>query len=127
ALGRTLQLLPPMIRTALAAALLLSALALGGCDAFEAQDAFEDDASEPPSGIFRTDDGVTPLGGENDPDDWRTAPLYATSLFSVTLRPFPNPVSFSGGETVTLQVTTGDAIPRSEEHTSELQSRENLV
>ncbi|HLT46909.1 MAG TPA: hypothetical protein VK002_06745 [Rubricoccaceae bacterium] len=99
-----------MIRTALAAScLLLVPLALGGCDALEAQDAFEQDASKPPSGIARTDAQGNLIS--DDPDDWRTAPLYATSFFRVATRPYPNPVSFSGGQPVNILVTTGDAIP----------------
>ena len=99
-----------MIRTLCAASCLLaSALALAGCDASDAQGEFELAASQPPSGIARTDAQGNLLS--DDPDDWRTAPLYATSFFRVTIRPYPNPVSYAGGQPVVMQVQTGDAIP----------------
>jgi hypothetical protein len=101
-----------MIRTpraALGAVFLAAALLppLGGCDALEAQDAFEEDAARPASGIARTDRDGNLI--QDDPDDWRTAPLYAISGFRVTARAFPNPAGFSEG--VTIQMQTGDAIP----------------
>ncbi|MDX1419162.1 MAG: hypothetical protein R3181_04290 [Rubricoccaceae bacterium] len=98
-----------MIRTASAAACLLLALALAGCGSSEAQAEFELDAAQAASGIARTDAQGNLLS--DDPNDWRTAPLYATSFFQVTRRPFPNPVSFSSGAVVIMEVTTGDAIP----------------
>jgi hypothetical protein len=100
-----------MIRTPrFAFALLFAAAAaplLGGCDALGAQDEFERDAAQPAQGIARTDAQGNLI--TDDPDDWRTAPLYATSFFRVTLRAFPNPAGFNEG--VTIQMQTGDAIP----------------
>lgn len=98
-----------MIRTASTTASLLVALLLSGCGSSEAQAEFERDAAQAASGIARTD----ALGNlvSDDPDDWRTAPLYATSFFQVSTRPYPNPVSFSSGDTVELIVSTGGAIP----------------
>jgi hypothetical protein len=87
------------------------ALLLPACDALDAQAEFEDAAFFPPQGIFRTTDGVNAIGGENDPDDWRTAPIYGTR-FLVTKRAFPNPASVSS-EFVTIEVSVDgiNAIP----------------
>lgn len=83
---------------------------LSGCDAGEAQQSFRDAASLPPNGIFRTVDGVNALGGENDPDDWRTAPLYA-GKFLVSRRAFPNPANISDVVTIEVRVTGFNVIP----------------
>ena len=99
----------PMIRTTLA--VFLAALSLSGCDANNAQGDFRIAAGAVPSGIFRTVDGMTPLNGENDPDDWRTAPIYVTSGFRVNRRAAPNPVQISGSGTVTIEVVTDARIP----------------
>ena len=92
-------------------ALFLVALSLSGCDANNAQGDFRIAAGAVPSGIFRTVDGMTPLNGEHDPDDWRTAPIYATSGFRVNRRASPNPVQISGSGTVTIEVVTDARIP----------------
>ena len=64
-----------------------------GCDATslgEAQRLFEFEAVSPPSGITETDaDGRVV---RDDPNDWRTAPLYATQFF-LTFKPYPNPAA----------------------------------
>ncbi len=98
-----------MIRTGLLA--VLAALAFVGCDANNDQLDFRSAASAVPSGIFRTLDGTTPLNGENDPDDWRTAPAYATSGFIVLNRAHPNPAHLDQSDTVTILITTLDRIP----------------
>jgi hypothetical protein len=101
-----------MIRTApwasfLTTALLLGGpLLLGGCDAVEGQDDFERDALQAPAGFARTDATGTLLS--DDPDDWRTAPLYAFD-FLVTPRPYPNPARPDEGVTIQMQVS--DVIP----------------
>ncbi len=98
-----------MIRTVFA--LIFAGLILSSCDANNAQVEFSIEAGGVPSGIFRTDDGFTALMGENDPDDWRTSPLYATSGFVVTNRAYPNPASLSGSDGFTIVISTIDAIP----------------
>lgn len=98
-----------MIRTA--PALVLFMLILSGCDATSDQAEFRVAASAIPFGIFRTDDGFTPLNGENDPDDWRTAPIYATSGFVVNRRASPNPARIADSEVVTIEVLTSEGIP----------------
>ena len=99
----------PMIRTAVSA--FLVALSLSGCDANNAQADFRIAAGAAPSGIFRTVDGVTPLNGENDPDDWRTAPIYASSGFLVVQRASPNPARLSVPDVVQIVVHTDSRIP----------------
>ncbi len=98
-----------MIRTP--SAVFLALLILGGCDADNGQSDFRVAAGAIPSGIFRTDDGMTPLNGENDPDDWRTAPIYATSGFVVNRRASPNPARIAASEVVTIEVLTTAGIP----------------
>lgn len=98
-----------MIRTTLA--VLFVALSLSSCDANNAQGDFRTAAGAVPSGIFRTTDGMTPLNGENDPDDWRTAPLHATSGFRVNSRAYPNPVRISSTDIVMIVVVTDARIP----------------
>jgi len=93
------------------AAVFLMTLMLVGCDANNAQVDFRIAAGAVPSGIFRTIDGVTPLNGENDPDDWRTAPIYATSGFFVAQRASPNPARLSVPDVVQIVVHTDSRIP----------------
>ena len=67
----------------------LALLLAGGCDTAEQQNDFEDDAFSPPSGFTRTDENGEILS--EDKDDWRTAPVYSTS---VLIDPaFPNPTA----------------------------------
>jgi hypothetical protein len=100
-----------MIRSTYAAALAFALLALpaalAGCDALDAQSEFEQEAFLPASGIARTDAQGTLLA--DDPDDWRTAPLYALSGFRVSQRPSPNPARID--QVVTTVVFTDEAIP----------------
>jgi len=98
-----------MIRTAIA--VFLTVLILSGCDANNGQVDFRVAAGAVPSGIFRTTDGVTPLNGENDPDDWRTAPIYATSGFLVLQRGSPNPARLSVPDVVQIVVHADSQIP----------------
>jgi hypothetical protein len=85
----------------------LAALPLAGCDALDGQSEFERDAFLPASGIARTDEQGNLI--TDDPDDWRTAPLYAFSGFRVAQRPYPNPAFIDQG--VTIIVSTDDVIP----------------
>ena len=66
------------------------ALLIGsGCDTADQQNEFEDDAFSAPSGFTRTDESGQILS--EDPDDWRTAPVYSTR---VLIDPaFPNPAA----------------------------------
>lgn len=86
-----------MVFSKIRAAALLFLLALAGCDAQRVQDGFEEQASQPPSGYTSTDrKGAV---GNTDPDDWRTAPLYAGKVYVDPA--YPNPTV---GETVTINV-----------------------
>ena len=67
-------------------------------------------AGRAPSGIFRTDDGVNPIGDENDPDDWRTAPVYAGS-FLVLQRAHPNPARPDEAVALVFRIATFNAFP----------------
>lgn len=68
-----------------------------GCDTQADQDAFADDASQPPANITRTDD--TGQTDTMDEDDWRVAPVYRGRL---RINPvYPNPTD---GGVVTLEV-----------------------
>ncbi len=85
--------------------MLVSLLFIASCDSQQAQNQFEDDAGQTPSGIVRTtDDGRIAVDGsgkeiENDLDDWRTAPNFAGV---VRFDPaYPNPTA---GDLVTVTV-----------------------
>lgn len=82
--------------------LVLVALVLqAGCDSQGQQDEFADDASAPPNGFVRTEDGSEIIS--DDLDDWRTAPVYAGK---VSIRPaFPNPAAVDDFITVPFSVT----------------------
>lgn len=78
--------------------LLLAVLLFVGCDGTALQDQFADDAGRVPEGYTATDRNGAVL--DEDPDDWRTAPVY---LGKVRVEPaFPNPTS---GESVTVTVS----------------------
>lgn len=83
----------------LAAAALLLAAPLPGCDQAEAQEAFDLSARAAPSGYTETT-----TSGEivrRDADDWRVSPAFATRI---ALTPaFPNPAT--GGSLVRVGVT----------------------
>ena len=98
---------PPRTAALLLPLLALASLPLAGCDALDGQSEFEQDAFRAASGIARTDESGNVIA--DDPDDWRTAPLYAFSGFQVVLRAYPNPARLDQG--VTIQVRAGDAIP----------------
>lgn len=71
----------------------------GGCDITNTaanQEAFERDALQKvPSGFTEiTADGTVI---SEDPDDWRTAPLYAVGRFEIGQLPFPNPYAERSG------------------------------
>lgn len=90
--------------------ILFLAILLSGCDAGGAQSEFREAASLPPNGFFRTDDGVNPIGGDDDPDDWRTAPVYS-GKFLVTRRAYPNPAALQEVVTIEVRVTGFNVIP----------------
>lgn len=96
-----------MIRTLLIAIL---ALTLSACDALDAQVTFREEASFFPANIFRTDDGVNPIGDEDDADDWRTAPLYA-GKFLVTQRAHPNPASRDEVVSIVVRISGFNVLP----------------
>ena len=84
------------LNACLLAALLLAAGT--GCDTQEEQRDFAEEAFSTPSGFVRTEADGTLV--QDDPDDWRTAPRYANSVF---VQPaFPNPTV---GEFVTIPVS----------------------
>ncbi len=75
-----------MSRWALTAAAMIGLMYVG-CDSYRAQDDFAAEASRPPEGFTRTENGIDVES--DDPDDWRTAPLFAGK---VRVDPaFPNP------------------------------------
>ena len=81
------------------AGLALAALLLSGCNTRGEQSEFVAQALQPPDGITATDENGMVVGSE-DPDDWRTAPLYAGR---VAVEPaFPNPVAF--GELIEIRI-----------------------
>ncbi|MFN3597648.1 MAG: hypothetical protein ACK41D_10300 [Rubricoccaceae bacterium] len=87
----------------------VSALVLSGCDALggEQQQAFVAAAfALPPAGFAETDAEGRLI--RNDPDDWRTAPVYG-SRFLVQQRPFPNPARAT--QQVALVVYTEGGVP----------------
>ncbi len=91
----------PVISVALSALLTLAA-----CDSVGQQDQFADDASAPPSGFVRTEDGREIIS--DDLDDWRTAPIYAGKI---SVQPaFPNPAAVEDFVTVELNVTAFGAV-----------------
>lgn len=84
---------------------LVLALLAGACDSQERQDEFAEDASRAPSGYTATSENGEVVS--NDPDDWRTAPLF---LGKVRVDPaYPNPVS-DGFVTVSFSVLDFDAV-----------------
>ena len=101
-----------MIRTSRLGAVALACtlpFLLAACDALNAQGEFEQAASLQPEGIFRTIDGATAINGEDDPDDWRTSPLYVFDGTRVTLKAHANPARLE--DAVLLQLSAGEAIP----------------
>lgn len=77
-----------------------------GCDSQGQQDEFAEDASGPPNGFVRTEDGGEII--EDDPDDWRTAPVYAGKI---SVRPaYPNPADVEDVVTVSFNVTAFGAV-----------------
>ena len=77
-----------------------------GCDTQEQQNEFLDDAFAVPEGFTRTNrDGEVVT---NDPDDWRTAPFYATSVLVDPA--FPNPSS-EGLFTFPVSIREFNAVP----------------
>lgn len=66
------------------------------CTESEEQQQFERQALQPPGGITAMDANGMPVeDGENDPDDWRTAPEFS-GLIGIEITPaYPNPVQFN--------------------------------
>lgn len=74
-------------------AILLLLLAFNACNtANEDQRKFEDEAFSEPQGFTATDDRGNVIEGEEDPDDWRIAPLFV-GLIEVRIPAYPNPVT----------------------------------
>lgn len=86
--------------------LILLVLLLPACDTQEQQDNFADQASRPPSGYARTDEGGTVLS--DDEDDWRTSPVYAGRI---SVEPaYPNPATSSDFVTIQVNVTAFESV-----------------
>jgi hypothetical protein len=77
-------------------------VATSGCDTTGEQHAFEAQAAQPPSGITHTDMEGNVIG-EEDPDDWRTSPLFPTVRVSPAY-PNPVPASFTGVVRVPINI-----------------------
>lgn len=76
-----------------------------GCDTQNLQRDFAEEAALPPRGFTETLDGRTFVS--EDPDDWRTAPVYAGV---VRVDPaYPNPAT-GGTVTINLSVTVSNAV-----------------
>ncbi|HYE96682.1 MAG TPA: hypothetical protein VD962_10770 [Rubricoccaceae bacterium] len=88
----------------------LIALVAAGCDQLDAQAEFRAAAARAPEGITRTQDGVTVEGGEQDNDDWRTAPLFSGRA-AITRWVYPNPAPLNQAVSLQLRVFGFDAIP----------------
>lgn len=89
--------------------LALVGLLLSGCNTRGEQSEFVAQALQPPDGITATDENGTVVGSE-DPDDWRTAPLYAGR---VAVKPaFPNPVAFGQQATIGVNLRVFEGVPR---------------
>jgi len=91
------------------AGLTLAVLLLSGCNTRGEQSEFVARALQPPDGITATDVNGRGTGAE-DPDDWRTAPLYAGRV--VVEPAFPNPVVFGGQVTVGVTLLGFEGVPR---------------
>jgi len=96
-----------MIRS-LPLVLLIGLVGVSGCDSAEQQSRFVEEASQPPSGIAQTDDQGNVI--QDDPDDWRTSPLYATR-FAVLQIPFPNPTRAGESMSFSFRVYGFNVIP----------------
>lgn len=91
------------------AGLMLAALLVTGCNTRGEQSEFVVQALQPPGGITETDATGAVVGSE-DPDDWRTGPLY---VGRVRVEPaFPNPVVFGGQITVGVTLLGFEGVPR---------------
>ena len=89
------------IRALIVTVFLAALLLLSGCDSVGQQDQFAEDATAPPRGFVRTEDGTEIIA--DDLDDWRTAPVYAGKI---SMRPaFPNPANVDDFITVPFSVT----------------------
>lgn len=85
--------------------LIALAVLLAACDSQRKQDEFAEDASRPPSGYVNTTETGEIL--MDDPDDWRTAPLFAGKVRIDPAR--PNPVS-AGNVVIPFSILDFNAI-----------------
>lgn len=89
--------------------ILAAVILLAGCDDQDDQREFEQEAMSEPEGYTETDiNGDKVDGGREDPDDWRIAPMYGTTI-GVEHPAYPNPTS-GDGITITLRVSGIDAV-----------------
>lgn len=89
------------VRASIAVVLSVALLGLAACDSQGQQDEFAEDASAPPRGFVRTEDGSEIIS--EDLDDWRTAPVYAGRI---SIRPaYPNPVEVDDFVTIEFNIT----------------------
>ena len=95
----------------LLASVVLCIAAIGiGCDNQGAQEDFIAEASADPAGITRILDND--FGGticSEDPDDWRTSPVYASVLL-IERPAFPNPATGASDGTIILRVLQFDRV-----------------
>jgi hypothetical protein len=103
----TSRLVEPFVLAASLA--LVLALALSACDGSDAQQMFEADAAQPPSGITPTDQEGN-LTGAPDPDDWRTSPLFPTIVVEPAY-PNPVPAGYTGPIVINVNIPFPDNIP----------------
>lgn len=83
--------------------LLLFLSAIHACNtASDEQRKFEDEAFSEPQGYTATDRNGNIIEGEEDPDDWRIAPLFS-GFVEVNIPAYPNPVT-AGIDNVTLEL-----------------------
>ena len=77
--------------------------AVNACNtASDDQRKFEDEAFSTPEGYTATDRNGNIIDGEEDPDDWRIAPLFS-GFVEVNIPAYPNPVT-PGIDNVTLEI-----------------------
>jgi len=84
--------------------------ALASCSESEDQRDFREQALSGPSGIMAMTVNGTPVeDGENDMDDWRTAPAFQGSI-TIATPAFPNPVSFNSTFEILVDVRTFQSV-----------------
>ncbi len=66
----------------------------GSCAQTDAQREFENRALNPPQNITQMTEGGNRVENGNDPDDWRTSPMYR-GLVEIVTPAYPNPVDLN--------------------------------